>query len=394
MNNFFDVDIPTKVIYGSGRLNELSKQKMPGKKALIVTYLESDDVLKKAGILDKVKEQLTKANVEFEVFEGIQPNPSKVNVEEGKRKVKETGADFLVALGGGSVIDATKAIALYSTNDGDLWDYVFGGSGKCNAPKNPAMPFIAITTTAGTGSEVDYGAVITDENKAEKLAVGNYSEYPVISIVDPELTKSINKFYTACQGFDALFHATEVYISRIANPISDMVALKDIEMVGKYLVRAYNNPEDIEAREGMSFANTLGGYSMTLGNWCTSEHSMEHAMSAYHPKLTHGAGLIMISKAYYQAFIDKHVIDDRFIDMAKALGQKDSTNPQDFVTALDELQVACEVNNLKMSDYGISEDEADKFVKNAKYTNGGMFESDPVKLTDEEYANIYRRSFK
>lgn len=394
MNNVFDMDIPTKVYFGSGRLNELSKLRMPGKKALIVTYLPEDDVLKKAGILDRVEKQLEQAGVEYVVFEGIKPNPTKKNVEDGKKAVLENNCDFLVALGGGSVLDATKAIALYSNNDGDLWDFVFSGTGKCQAPKVPAKPFIAITTTAGTGSEVDYGAVITDEEKAEKLAVGDYSEYPIYSIVDPELTKTVNKFYTACQGFDALFHATEVYISKIGNTMSDMVALRDIELIGKYLVRAYNNPDDIEAREGVSFANTLGGFSMTYGNWCTSEHSMEHAMSAYHPELTHGLGLIIISEAYYQAFIDKHVIDERFIDMARALGKTDSNNPQDFITALVELQKACDVYDVDTTKFGLSKEEAPKLVENAKFTNGGMFASDPAELTDEEYADIYRKSFK
>lgn len=392
MQRFFNIDIPTKVYYGAGRINELKNLAMPGKKAMLVTY--KDDALVKAGILQKAESLLREAGVDFVEFREIVPNPTKKNVVDGKRFGKENGVDFLIALGGGSVMDATKAIALYMTNDGDLWDYVFSGSGKCIAPKNKAMPFIAITTTSGTGSEVDYGAVITDTEKNEKLAVGDYSEFPLYSIVDPELTKSVDRDYTIYQGFDALFHATEVYISKIANPVSDMVALKDIEIVGKYLRKAVAEPENITAREQMSFANTLGGYSMTLGNWCTSEHSMEHAMSAYHQDLTHGLGLIVISRAYYQAFVDKHVIDDRFIVMAKALGREDASKAQDFVDELVKLQVDCGVDDIDTSALGLYKKDAEMYVKNAKFTNGGMFASDPVALSDEEYADIYRRSFK
>lgn len=392
MERKFNVDIPTKVLYGSGRVNELKNIKMPGKKAMLVTY--KDDALERAGILARVESLLKEAGVEFVEFKEIVPNPTKKNVEDGKKFAIENQVDFLIALGGGSVMDATKAIALYINNDGDLWDYVFSGSGKSIAPKNKAMPFIAITTTAGTGSEVDYGAVITDTEKNEKLAIGDYSEYPVYSIVDPELTKSVSKDYTIYQGFDALFHATEVYISKLANPISDMVALQDIKLVGAYLRKAVSNPDDLTAREKMSFANTLGGYSMTLGNWCTSEHSMEHAMSAYNQTLTHGLGLIVISRAYYQAFVDKHVIDDRFIEMAKALGNEHATKAQDFVDELVKLQKDCGVDDVDTSSLGLFKKDAEKYVKNAKFTNGGMFASDPVGLTDEEYANIYKDSFK
>lgn len=392
MQKIFNVDIPTKVLYGSGRLNELKNIPLPGEKAMIVTY--RDDALERAGILKRVEDILNGRGVKFVEFKEIVPNPTKKNVEDGKKFALENGVNYLIALGGGSVMDATKAIALFVNNDGDLWDYAASGSGKGMTPQHPAMPFIAITTTSGTGSEVDYGAVITDTEKHEKLAIGDYSEYPVYSIVDPELTKSVDRNYTIYQGFDALFHATEVYISKLANPISDMVALRDIELVGQYLRQAVAQPESTEARENMSFANTLGGYSMTLGNWCTSEHSMEHAMSAYHQELTHGLGLIVISRAYYQAFVDKHVIDDRFIQMAKALGKKGATKAQDFVDELVRLQRDCGVDDVDTSALGLFKKDAEMYVQNAKFTNGGMFASDPVGLTDEEYANIYKASFK
>lgn len=141
------------------------------------------------------------------------------------------------------------------------------------------------------------------------------------------------------------------------------------------------------------FDDTMSGYSMVVGS-CTSEHSMEHAMSAFHPALPHGAGLIMISVEYYRHFIEKHCCDERFVRMAQALGMKDAKAPEDFITALKKLQEDCGVSDLKMSDYGIEKEESMVLARNAKATMGGLFACDPVPMTDEECAAIYEKSYR
>lgn len=388
----FQMYVPTRILFGCGMLNNLHKQQMPGKKALIV--ISNGKSTKENGSLDRTEEQLEKAGVEYAVFDGIMANPLKSTIDEGAKAAKDNGCDFIVALGGGSVMDASKAIATMATNDGDLWDYVFGGTGKGQLLKAAPLPIIAITTTAGTGSEVDQFGVITNDVTNEKIGYGGDDRlFPVIAIVDPELMKSVPPKFTAYQGFDALFHSTECYIANKASLISDMYAITSIENIGKYLARAVKDGSDMEAREHMAFANTLSGVVMTLSS-CTSEHSMEHAMSAYHQELPHGAGLIMISKEYYKFFIEKHVCDERFVDMAKALGMADAEKAEDFITALENIQKACGVDELKMSDYGISEDEVEKLAENARTTMGGLFESDPAPMTNEECAEIFRKSFK
>lgn len=388
----FQMYVPTRILFGCGMLNNLHKQQMPGKKALIV--ISNGKSTKENGSLDRTEEQLEKAGVEYVVFDGIMANPLKSTIDEGAKAAKDNGCDFIVALGGGSVMDASKAIATMATNDGDLWDYVFGGTGKGQLLKAAPLPIIAITTTAGTGSEVDQFGVITNDVTNEKIGYGGDDRlFPVIAIVDPELMKSVPPKFTAYQGFDALFHSTECYIANKASLISDMYAITSIENIGKYLARAVKDGSDMEAREHMAFANTLSGVVMTLSS-CTSEHSMEHAMSAYHQELPHGAGLIMISKEYYKFFIEKHVCDERFVDMAKALGMADTEKAEDFITALENIQKACGVDELKMSDYGISEDEVETLAENARTTMGGLFESDPAPMTNEECAEIFRKSFK
>lgn len=388
----FRMYVPTRIVFGAGMLNKLSRQKMPGKKAMIV--ISNGKSTRANGSLDRTIAELDKAGVESVVFDKIMANPLKSTVMEGGAFAKENGCDFIVALGGGSVMDASKAIATMATNDGDLWDYVYGGTGKGQRIPNDPLPIVAITTTAGTGSEVDQYGVISNEETNEKIGFGGDDRlFPCTAIVDPELMKSVPPKFTAYQGFDALFHSTECYITGTANLMSDMYALTAIENIGTYLARAVQDGSDMEAREHVAFANTLSGAVMTLSA-CTSEHSMEHAMSAYHHDLPHGAGLIMISLPYYEHFIFKHACDDRFIRMAQALGKPDADKPEDFLTVLADLQKACGVDNLKMSDYGIQPDEFMTLAQNARATMGGLFHADRVPLSDEECAAIFEKAYR
>lgn len=388
----FYMYVPTRMVFGCGQLKNMNKYEMPGKKALIV--ISNGKSVKENGALAETQKQLNEVGIEWAVYDGIMANPLKSAVMEGAAAARKNGCDFIVALGGGSVMDASKAIASMATNDGDLWDYVEAGTGKYKKLVNEPLPIVAITTTAGTGSEVDQYGVISNEVTNEKIGFGGYdSLFPKLAIIDPELMKSVPPKFTALQGFDALFHSTECYIANCANLMSDMYALKSIENLGKYLARAVKNGDDMEAREHVAFANTLSGVVMTLSA-CTSEHSLEHAMSAYHQELPHGAGLIMISKAYYEHFIEKHACDERFVDMAKALGKADADKPEDFIDALVQLQKDCGVDELKMSDYGIKPGEFLTLAQNAKYTMGRLFDCDRVSLSDEDCVKIYQKSYR
>lgn len=388
----FNMYVPTRFIFGNGRLNELHKQKLPGKKALVV--ISNGKSAKENGLLERTLNELSKAGVESVVFAKVQANPIKSTVMEGAKTARENGCDFVVALGGGSVMDASKAMAAMATNDGDIWDYINGGTGKGKAIVNDPLPLVCITTTAGTGSEADQWGVITNDETNEKIGFGGDDRlFPVLSIIDPELMKTVPPKFTAYQGFDTLFHATESYISKFASLMSDMYALTAIENTAKYLPRAVKDGSDMEARERMAFANTLSGIVMTI-SVTTAEHSIEHAMSAYHPELPHGAGLIMISKAFYEFFIEKHACDERFITMAKAMGIKGANKPEDFITALVDLQKACGVAELKMSDYGITPDEFDKIATNARETMGGLFAANPCEMTHEDIVEILKKSYR
>ena len=387
----FRIYIPTRTLFGAGMVKELHNQQLPGKKAMIV--ISNGRSTKDNGYLNTVEAELQQAGVETAVFDRVEANPLKSTVMAGAAFAKENNCDFLVALGGGSVMDASKAMAFMATNPGDVWDYISDGTGKGQTMVNKPLPLVCVTTTAGTGSEADQWGVITNDETNEKIGFGGYDElFPVLSIVDPELMKSVPPKFTAYQGFDALFHSTECYISKTASLMSDMYALTAIENVAKYLPRAVANGADMEARERVAFANNLSGAVMTFCS-STAEHSLEHARSAFLQELRHGGGLLMMSKAFYEFFIEKHACDERFIKMAQAMGMPDADKPEDFITMLVKVQEACGVANLQMRDYGFTPDEFDTLATNAKETMGKLFLANPYELKHEDCVEIYRKSF-
>lgn len=386
MNIIFDM--PTKVLIGAGQLNNLHKQKLPGKKALVVTTNGTSVI--KYGYLDRVYNQLKLANVEYVLFNQIRPNPTRENVMDGAKLARDNGCDFVVALGGGSVMDCAKCIALMATNDGDIWDYSFSRYGGKQTPKNDAMPIVCITTSAGTGSEVDIASVISNDETKEKTGIFFPSMFPTISVVDAELMLSVPPHYTAYQGMDAFFHASESVINTKNHPMGEMFALKAIELIAKYLPIAYKDGQNLEARENMALANTLAGYYML----CTSAHTMEHVMGSYHENLVHGAGLIMIAHAYYDFFAQKKACEGQMIKMAKAMGVSNPTSGKDFIAALDKLIEDIGASNLKMSEAGIDKEELKLYPNRIHEVLGGDINADPIKLTDKDYLEIYEKSFK
>lgn len=387
----FDFDNPTRLIFGSGKLNELGSFEMPGKKAEVL--ISNGKSTRVNGYLDRTLEQLDKAGVEYVIFDKIMENPDKEVVMEGAAFAKDNACDFIVALGGGAVLDASTAIAAMATNPGDFWDYVGGGSGKGMAIEQKGLPVVAITTTAGTGSEINCWGVISNRETQEKVSFGDSKLYPVLAIVDPELMLTVPKNYTAYQGFDALFHHTEVMLCTELNVMSEALALSSIEHIAKYLPTAVNDGSNLKAREHVAYGSTLAGMTMQLTSEI-SAHGMEHSMSAYHPNLPHGAGLIMIAKEFYEFFVKKHACDDRFIKMAKAMGIAKADKPEDFITALVKLQEDCGVADLRMSDYGIEADESMKIAKGAFFMEGELFELNPCEMTVEECAEILEKSFR
>ena len=390
----FNHFMPSRIFFGAGSLDQLSKIGLPGKKALIV--ISAGKSMRQNGYLDRVITLLKQNGAESVVFDKIQPNPIKSHVMEAAELARKSNCDFVIGLGGGSSIDSAKSIAMMATNPGDYWDYIGGGSGQAKPVSNGALPIIAITTTAGTGTEADPWTVITKEETNEKIGYGNDQTFPQISIIDPDLMLSVPSRLTAYQGMDAFFHAAEGVIATCASPMSDLYALKSIEIVARWLPVAVKDGTNKEARAQMAFANMLSGFVESTSS-CTSEHSLEHALSAYHPELAHGAGLTLLSVAYFSFFLGK-IPGHLYESMARAMGENvdaltESERPAAFITALKKLIAGCGLDDLRMSDYGVRREEIPTLAQNARDTMGGLFEVDRHKLSPRETELILENAY-
>ncbi len=384
----FQFFMPTKVLFGAGQLKNLHLEQMPGKKALLLTTNGQSTI--KYGYLDAVKKELELAGAEYVVFNEIRPNPTRQTIMDGAAKAKAEGCDFVVALGGGSVMDSGKMIAAMMTNPGDLWDYSFSAQGGKKTFEKNAAPLVCITTNAGTASEVDFGGVVSDDEKGEKSALFHNSMFPVLSVVDSDLMLTVPAKLTAYQGMDAFFHASETVINKNVHPMAEMFALKTIEMVARSLPKAVKNGNDREARAEMALANSLAGYYMM----CTSAHTMEHALGSTHPNLVHGAGLIMLAHEYYDFFAERQAAEEPMKKMARAMGVENPQSGKDFIKALDELIAAIGCADLKMSDEGIEREEMKLLPQRVHEVIGGDLNANPLPLSMDDYLGMFERSYK
>lgn len=395
MKSSFNFYIPTNIVFGPGRIKELASMELPGKKALIVTT--SGKSVIKFGYLDMVKDALKEHGIESVVFNKILPNPTLDHVMEGAQVARDNNCDFVIGLGGGSPIDSAKSIAIMVNNPGDYWDYIAAGTGKGKQVTEPVLPLVAIPTTAGTGTEADPWTVITNMETQEKIGFGLVPEtFPVISIVDPELMLSIPAHLTAYQGMDAFFHAAEGYLAICSQPASDHFALGSIELITKFLPRAVKDGSDLEARTALAWASTQSGLVESTSS-CISQHSMEHALSAFDPSIPHGAGLIMLSIPYFTFMAEK--CPERFPAMAKAMGVNvdalpENERPMAFISALADLIKSIDCDGLNINDFKLEKSQCAALADNAMTAMSFLFDLDPYKMTKEECVAIFEKAFE
>lgn len=314
--------IPSVNVLGQGAVEDAITdiQGLGFKHALVVT----DKPLVNIGLVAQVVEKLNAHNIATTVYDGVQPNPTMTNVNQGLELLKQHGCDFVVSLGGGSPHDCAKGIALVATNGGSIKDY----EGVDRSAK-PQMPLVAINTTAGTASEMTRFCIITDEERHIKMAIVDKHTTPIMSVNDPELMLAKPAGLTAATGMDALTHAVEAYVSTAANPITDACAIKAIEIIAQNLAAAVANGQDINAREQMAYAQFLAG--MAFNNASLGYvHAMAHQLGGYYD-LPHGVcnALLLPHVQQYNAQVSAH----RLRDVAKAMGVD--------VSQLDDNQGAC-----------------------------------------------------
>jgi alcohol dehydrogenase len=394
MNLNFNYYMPTRILFGCGKLKELGTTLfLPGKKALIV--IGASGAMRTQGYLDKVLGYLKDNGAEAVVYDKIQPNPLVEHVEEGARVARENQCDFVLGLGGGSTIDSAKSIAVMTINPGAYWDYLAGGSGGGKTPGRGALPIVAIPTTAGTGTEADPWTVITKPDTCEKIGWGNAFTFPKLSIVDPELMVSVPPDQTAYTGMDAFFHSVETYLATVNQPTSDYLALEAVGLITKYLPSAVHDGGNLEARTRLAWASTEAGICESL-SCCISHHSMEHALSACFPEVPHGAGLTMLSVAYFGYLAERNPA--RFPDLARAMGERPKGRAKKdqamaFITGLQRLIQGIGLDQHKLSDFGIQRTDLRRLAENAFHTMGKLFAITPVELTRDDATAIYERAY-
>ena len=287
----FNYFAPTEIVFGCGVLKEAGAQTARfGKKAIIVT----DNRLPGFGDgFKRLCESLEAAGVSYVHFDGVIPNPTTDVVAAGANMAKEFGAEVAIGIGGGSSMDTAKAIAVEATHEGSAWNYLHYTAG----PTEKTLPIIAISTTAGTGSQTTPCAVITNTEKLDKSAIWHKNIFPRVAIVDPELTATMPASVTAQTGFDAFCHNFEAYLSVNTNPLVEAMAIDAIERIAVNLPKVLEDGRDMEARSEMAWADTLGGLTNASAG-VTLPHGLGMQVGGHCPHVTHGQALAAIYPAF------------------------------------------------------------------------------------------------
>jgi len=385
--NPFNLYMPTRILFGPGRLAELaSTPHLPGTRAMVVTGAGGS--MTRSGILDRVLAALESRGFPAVTYSGITPNPVVESIDEAAALARDHACDVIIGLGGGSPMDAAKAVAVAAANPGSFWDYIQRGTGGRKQPPNAPLPVVTIPTTSGTGSECDPWAVVSRRETQEKLGFGSEATIPALAIVDPELTVGLPPAQTAYTGLDAFFHAVETFLATISQPASQLFSLEAVRLVNRHLPTAIADGSNLEARTGMAWAATAAGVCQTLSA-NTVHHPMEHALSAQNPALPHGLGLVMLSRAFFGLLETRN--PEAFRPLIRAL-DADGSGPLPFCRALTDLIARCGLDGERLSGHGFSPADVEALTDNVYASVGRHFEITPAPLSREDVADIFSKS--
>ena len=374
--------------FGKGAREELAPEiKNRGfKKAFVVT----DKSLAECGVINKVTDVLEKAGIPFEVYSEVKPNPTIKNVTDGIEACKKSGADVIVAVGGGSSIDTAKGISIVMTNP-DRADIV-SLNGASNTV-NRGMPVIALPTTSGTAAEVTINYVITDEEREVKMVCVDPHDIPIMAIVDSDLMATMPKSLASATGMDALTHAVEGYITKAHNTMSDMFHMKAIKLIFKYLPAAVNE-KDEEAIEMMGLAQYIAGMGFSnvgLG----IVHSMAHQLGAVYDT-PHGLANAILLPTVMRFNGEDPATAQRFREILCEIGRPDAANLNDqdvintFVWMISELSKSVGITQ-RVRDVGAKEEDFEMLADKAM--QDPCKPGNPREVSKEDFIELFRRAF-
>lgn len=379
----FSFYLPTKILFGRGKIKEAGfHAKEFGKKALIVTGKSS---AKKTGSLERLTKSLEEHGIGWVLFDRVKYNPLTTDIDEGGAFARENKVDLVIGLGGGTAMDTAKGVAFAALNDGPMADYMEGKIGE------NALPIILIPTTAGTGSEANNIAVMTNPATMAKKGFRNPSIFAKVSIVDPELMDSMPPKITASTGIDAFFHALESYISLRSNPLTACISLKAMELICENIKKAVYEP-DGESRDKMALASTMAGISLGQAGVCAL-HALEHPLSSYF-NAHHGEGLAPLAKAFLN-FVKPHacqklstVAEVMKIDTANLSKEQAAEKAIDAIVGM--------IKDLGLPDsissFGVKSEDIQKLASNVKDYMVHNLSATPGNLTFDDIVRIYEES--
>lgn len=368
-----------RIVFGAGSAGTLAKEvtALGGRHAVVVT----DKGLVNAGVIAPIVERLDGAGITTTVFDGVEPNPTTENVLAGGEAARGHEDPVIIAIGGGSSLDAAKAIGLSASNPGPAESLTVG-----NTVANPSPPIIAVPTTAGTGSENNMFSLITGGGR--KLYIAHASTLPRLSVLDPTLTLGLPKVPTATCGMDVLTHAMEALVARRGSPYSDGVALEAIRMVAQNLPTAFAQGTDLEARSQLLLASNMASIAFGYAGLGAC-HGAGHPLSARYG-LAHGQTLATLLPAVMELNMD--VSEAKYARAAFALGvgelgRSDADNARAAVGAVRELRAKVETDKT-LTQLGVPEDGIDQLVQDAMadFVTAG----NPKRVTPEDMAALYR----
>lgn len=386
-----DYFIPTRIVFGAGRLKELATLSLPGKKALLC--VTEDKLMEKLGIQQRVIELLGQNGVSVAVFDKVTPNPTRTGVMAAAALAKESGCDFVIGLGGGSSIDTAKAASIMMANPGDLWDYASAGSGG-RKPVSGAFPVVAISTTAGTGTEADPYAVVTNEETNEKLDFTLDEIFPAISIIDPELMLTLPHKLTLVPRLRRAVPRFRMLREQRQREPPHRAFRRRRHRKGRPSTcpssprtARTSNPAATSPTPRISCAGSRSPLVCT-----TSHHIIAQALGGFFPNVPHGASLLLIADAYYKKVCS--LLPTEFDAIGEIMGEKaDPAKPgYAFVTALAKLMERTGMDKLAMSDFNINKDDLPKVAHIAAAEVG--FECDRYTVTEADVVEILMQSYK
>ncbi len=374
----FSFELPTRIEYGVGAVEKLADELVSRKVKNVM--LVTDVRLASSGLLSRFTTHLGSQRISYDIFTRVEANPKDYNVEEGARKAAFLNPDCLVAIGGGSPIDCAKAISVVAPGGGRVRDYE--GKGKITGN---VLPLIAIPTTAGSGSEVTFSAVITDSRQHYKFSLKDPKMAPRVAIVDPELTQSMPPSLTAATGMDALTHAIEAYTAKAAEPLADAAALYAVELIYRHLKSAVTDGRNLESRSAMLLGSVLAAIAFSHSD-VAAVHCIAEALGGKYD-LPHGVCNAVVLPAimeYNLAFCT-----EKYARLARAMGfsyKNVQSGAQKAVAAVKTL--ASDINLPEFNTLGVSEADFDELASNSA-ANGSNSEN-PRSMDKKDYLQIFR----